>query len=153
MKTLLTFMVVITFFGGCSTKNAFEKFSFSKTRELSEDTILSEKIVKNQEIAGIASVVYLNKVLPDVYNDREYFYIYYYIKESDKKIEFLLNKKRPVATNKLPAQNQFTYLTHFEANWNNYYLVSFEKESKNRLNLDLISNKGATAHFVFIKDK
>jgi len=153
MKTLTTFLILLTIFSGCSSKNAFDKFAFSSTRELSEDSIISTKLLKDKKVEGLVTAIYLNKVLPDIYNDKEYFYIYMYDKEKASQVNFLLNDKAASNVKELPAQNQFTYLTSFEANWSQYYLVSFEKDEKNKLRLEVITDKEAQAAFVFVKDK
>ena len=153
MKTLTTFLILLTIFSGCSSKNAFDKFKFSSTRELSEDSIISAKLLKNKKVEGLVTAIYLNRVLPDIYNDKEYFYIYMYDKEKTNQVNFLLNNKTTTHVKELPAQNQFTYLTSFEANWSQYYLVSFEKDEKNKLRLEVITDKEAKAAFVFVKDK
>jgi hypothetical protein len=153
MKTLTTFLILLTIFSGCSSQSAFDKFHFSKTRELSEDSIISQKLLNQNRVEGIVTTIYLNKVLPDRYNDKEYFYIYMYDKEKATQVDFLLNGKKAASIEELPAQNQFTYLTSFEANWSQYYLVSFEKDGSNKLKLEVVTDKGAKAAFVFVKDK
>jgi hypothetical protein len=153
MKTFATLLLLLSIFNGCSSKNAFDKFQFSQTRELSEDTLISQKIVKEGRVEGVASVIYLNKVLPKEYYDKEYFYIYLYIKQKDANVSFLLNKTPSQTVQKLDFQNKFTYLTSFDANWSQYYLVTFKKSQSNRLHLKIQTDKGAKADFVFVKDK
>ena len=143
MKTLTTFLILLTIFSGCSSKNAFDKFKFSSTRELSEDSIISAKLLKDKKVEGLVTAIYLNRVLPNIYND----------KEKTNQVNFVLNNKTATNTKELPAQNQFTYLTSFEANWSQYYLVSFEKDASNKLLLEVVTDKGAKATFVFVKDK
>jgi hypothetical protein len=153
MKTFATLLLLLSIFNGCSSKNAFDNFRFSQTRELSEDMLMSHKIVKEGRVEGVANVVYLNKVLPKKYYDKEYFYIYLYVKQKDTNLSFVLNDKQSITVKKLSTQNEFTYLTSFDANWSQYYLVGFEKSKHNRLHLQIQTDKGAKADFVFVKDK
>lgn len=128
MKTftiILTFLVLIS---GCASKNAFERFSMSKEQELSEDALSRSKIKFGDKVNGIVSVVYLNFVSPQKYNDGEYFYVYTYIKNKNYESRFLLNDKEPVEVKELPAKNIFTHLTSIDNEWSKYYLVKFQEQ-------------------------
>ena len=152
MKTCLTTIFFILLLSGCTQHNAFEKFQLDKTRELSEDSIQTLKIKKAKKVAGIISVIYLNKVLPQKYHDNEYFYVYYYIKDKNAKVTFLLNNQKVLFSEELPAKNQFSELTSFNAPWSKYYLIAFKKEG-NILNLKIKTDKAANAALRFVKDK
>jgi hypothetical protein len=154
MKTFLftTLLSAIVLFNGCTKQNAFNKFNLSKEKELSEDTIETLKIKDANKTEGIVSVVYLNKVFPELYKDNEYFYIYYYLKQKDANITFLLNDKPSMLQEELPAQNRFSDLTSFNAPWSKYYIVGFKKEG-NVLNLRVETDKAAGATLKFVKDK
>jgi hypothetical protein len=152
MKTFLITLLFIVLFGGCAQQNAFEKFKLSHVRELSENSIKSLKIKDGQRVAGIVNVVYLNKVLPKVYKDYEYFYVYYYIKDHNETASFTLNAKEPLLREELKNNNEFSYLTSFNAPWSKYYLLGFKKEG-NKLDLKIQTSKGASATLQFVKDK
>jgi hypothetical protein len=152
MKTFLTILLFITLFNGCAQQNAFEKFKLTHTEELSENSIETLKIKNGTKIAGIVNVVYLNKVLPKLYKNNEYFYVYYYVKDKNTTVTFTLNNNPSLLREKLKAHNEFSYLTSFEAPWSKYYLLGFKKEGNN-LNLKIQTSKGASATLQFIKDK
>ena len=152
MKTFLIILSLTVLFGGCAQQNAFEKFELTATKERSEDNIQSFKIKRGEEVAGIFNVVYLNKVLPNLYKENEYFYVYYYMKDKNATVHFELNGEPSLLREELPVQNEFTYLTSFEAPWSKYYLLGFKKQ-ENVLKLSIYSNTAASATVEFVKDK
>ena len=152
MKTFLIILFLGLLFNGCAKKNAFEKFNLSATKELSEDNIQSLKIKQGNKVAGIINIIYLNKVFPDLYKENEYFYVYYYMKDKNATVHFELNGEPSLLREELPVQNEFTYLTSFEAPWSKYYLLGFKKQG-NVLKLSIHSNTAASATVEFVKDK
>ncbi len=153
MRTFLITIQFILLLSGCAQQNAFERFNFSSVKELSEDSIQTVKIKNNtSEVEGIITVVYLNKVLPELYNKHEYFYIYYYIKDKNSSVTFTLNGKSSLLQEELKPENEFSYLTSFSAPWSKYYLVGFEKEG-NILNFKVETSKQGSATLKFVKDK
>ena len=152
MKTFLIILFIGLFWGGCAKQNAFDKFGLSATNELSEDNIQSLKIKQGDKVAGIINVIYLNKVLPDLYKDNEYFYVYYYMKDKNASVQFQLNGEPSLLREELPSQNEFSYLTSFEAPWSKYYLLGFKKQG-NVLKLSINSATAANATVTFVKDK
>ena len=153
MKIFLPLLLILSLLlGGCARHNAFERFNLNVKKELTEDSIQTVKIKKGNETDGILNVVYLNKVFPSLYKDHEYFYIYYYLKDKNETVSFFLNNKPSLLLEELPADNNFSKLTSFDASWSKYYLVEFQKEG-NILNLTLKTNKAASATLQFIKDK
>ena len=127
MKTFLIFLVFSIFFAGCSSKNGFTRFNMNQEQELGADSILSSKVKKGENVNGIVSVVYLNKVYPGVFKDKEVFYLYYYLKDS-KKISYSLNKQKATYITELDENNDFAYLTSIKTKWSKYYLVEFKKQ-------------------------
>jgi len=152
MKTFLIIFFLILLLDNCSDKNAFDNFNLSKAKELSEDSIQTLKIKQGNKIAGIVNVIYLNKVLPKLYKENEYFYIYYYMKDQNATVNFTLNEKPSLLLEELPARNKFSYLTSFSAPWSKYYLVGFKKQG-NILKLQMSSNNAANVTVKFVKDK
>jgi len=155
MKIILLVITLILsgLLSACSDKhNAFEPFAFTKAKELSEDTILTLKIKNKESVHGIVSVIYLNKVFPKEFHTKEYFYVYYYLKEKDEKISFLLNNKKPLSIKELNAENRFSTLTNFDAAWSKYYLLVFNREG-NILDFQIKTDKAASATLKFVKDK
>jgi len=131
MKTFLITTAILVTFLGCSHNNAFDRFEMSPQRELSEENIQSSKITNNEEIRGVATAVYLNRVYPDVYKNAECFYVYLNIEDSDEEISFELNGYPSLFVEELNSTNLYTDLTQFDADWKNYYLVGFKQESSN----------------------
>ena len=152
MRTFLLTLLITSLFIGCAQQNAFEKFHFTGVKELSEDSIQTLKIKKATTTQGIITVVYLNKVLPKLYKDNEYFYVYYYIKDKNDTVSFTLNGNPSLLQEELKSENDFSYLTSFTAPWNKYYLLGFQKEG-NVLNLKIKTSKAASATLKFVKDK
>ncbi len=140
------------FFSGCSHKNAFTKFNFDKEQELSASSIQSSKISLEGEVAGLASVIYLNDVYPKLYTKDEYFYISLYLKENKNDFSVKLNGKTPLKVDKLQSKNKFSHLSGKQSEWNRYYLVKFKKQGK-RLNLVLESGQSSSAVLKYRKDQ
>ena len=154
MKILFSFLIVniLVLFSGCADRNAFMAFHLTKEQELSEDSILTLKLKDKTSIHGTISVVYLNKVFPKEFHDKESFYIYYYLKDKNETISFLLNGKKPLSIEKLSAENRYADLTDFKAPWSRYEVVTFPKEG-NVLKLEVKTDKAADAALKFVKDK
>jgi len=152
MKAFLPITLSILLFSACSEHNAFKEFNISKTKELSEDSIQTFKVKRDGKVDGIVSVIYLNKVFPQKYRGNEFFYVNYYIKDKNASVDFTLNTKPVLTSKELQPDNEFTYLTSFNAPWSHYYLLEFPKEG-NVLKLKLKTAKAANATLTFIKDK
>ncbi|MEN4053243.1 hypothetical protein [Sulfurimonas sp. NWX79] len=152
MRTFLATVLFILLFIGCAQKNAFEKFHFTSVKELSEDSIQTLKIKKGTKVEGVINVIHLNKVLPEMYNQNEYFYVYYYIKDKNDTVTFTLNGKPSLLQEELESENEFSYLTSFTAPWSKYCLLGFQKEG-NVLNLKIETSKAVNATLQFVKDK
>jgi len=143
MKHFIIIIPIILLFSACSDKTAFSKFNMSKKQELSANSIQSSRIMLNNNILGVVSVLYLNDIYPKIYNKNEYFYIYYYLK-NPQKVDFILNNKKAIKIIKLKPLNQFSKLVSSSNKWNQHYLVEFSKEG-NSLNL-LLKSAEASSH-------
>lgn len=149
MKLFLIITTILTTFLGCSHNNAFDRFSMSHERELSEENIQSSKIVDNANAVGVVTAVYLNRVYPDLYKGAEYFYIYLNVEGDAEKTVFELNGSPSLLVEELQTKNSFTSLTLINAEWKHYYLVGFKAE-KGRLNLN-IKNEESSSVLIFKK--
>jgi len=130
-KKMKTFTIILTFLvliSGCSSKNAFEQFEMNEKQELATNALARSKIKYADKVNGIISIVYLNFVSSDEYDDGEYFYVYAYLKNKNYEFRFLLNDKEPVSVKELPSTNKFTELTSISNEWSKYYLVKFAKQ-------------------------
>lgn len=163
MKTFYIFLTLLIFFGGCSSKNAFDKFKMSREQELSISSLQSSKIVsKTGTVDGIFSAIYLNEVYPESFNGDEYFFIYIFTKDNKElydpkkptKTDLLLklNSKLPVKLQKLEKNNRFSNLVYIKSNWNMYYLAAFQKEEK-LISLVLENGQFSSAELKYKKDK
>ena len=140
---LLTFLI---FASGCSEKNAFTHFTMTKEQELGVSSLKSTKVLTvDGRIYGVVTSVYLNTVYPETYNDREYFYVYYYLKKPNLDLNMTLNKLDPISKEELKRENNFTKLTSVKSDWNKYYIVSFPHDSNETLSLVFENNQSSPA--------
>jgi len=151
MKTFLITILFLAIFTSCSKNNAFSYFEIDQKQAKSEDSLQSSKFFDGTNSKGILSVIYLNRVLPDNYNDREYFYIYLYTKKEAAEVEFLLNGEEPLEIKKLKPLNEFSDLTSFKGDWQRYYLVAFKTNSE-VLTLIAKTPQSTTREIIFKKD-
>lgn len=151
MKTFLISTAILVTFLGCSHNNAFDRFEMSKTRELSEENIQSAKITQGDEVGGVVTAVYLNKIYPHLYKDAEYFYIYLNLQEKTQETQFILNNLPSLLVEELNSTNEYTELTLFDAEWKRYYLVGF-KEGKGNLKLHVKNGEYSSSVLTFKKN-
>lgn len=147
MKLFLIISIVFLAFSGCSRNNAFGRFEMTQERERSEENIQSSKVMDKESAYGVVTAVHLNKAYPELYKDAEYFYIYFNIDGDPKEAIFELNGSTSMLVEELNSTNEFTKITHFNAQWKNYYLVGFKKE-EGKLKLTLKHNQTNTT-FLF----
>jgi len=152
MKIIFFSFLLILTFSACSHRNAFDSFALTPREKLAEDSVLNSKIKYKDEIDGVVSVVYLNAVHPDVYKHKEYFYIYLYLKDG-KKLQFLLNKQKPIHVEELDAKNRFSKYMAFDAKWTKYYLVAFKKQQSDKLEFVVKDGKFRSNTLVYKKDQ
>jgi len=152
MKTFLIIILFMFAFDGCSTKNAFSSFKITLEQEKSEDNIQSSKIKDGEIIDGLVTAIYLNKVIPQTYKENEYFYVYLYTKHNNDNIKFLLNGNEALKVEELEAENIFTYLTSFKADWSRYYLVAFKAEDAN-LSFSVKNAQFSSNELIFEKEE
>ena len=77
MRYILTILTFWLLFMGCADKNAFSKFNMQPDQELGAASLQGTKIKNGDNVEGIFSAIYLNKVYPNVYTVNEYFYVYH----------------------------------------------------------------------------
>ena len=135
MKYIIITLITVLAFSGCSKNNAFDSFKLTKEQELSINSLQSSKIKSVKDTDGIFSAIYLNDIYPKLFNHNEYFFVFYYMKSHNIDVKFRLNGDETIKIKKLPSNNRFTNLIDIQNNWNNYYLVSFNKQKKKTLNL------------------
>ena len=152
MKTLWILLTFLTFFAGCSQNNAFSRFHMSSKQELRNDSILSSKVKNGTQVDGVVSVIYLNKVDPTRFNTDEYFYVSYYLKDTNPNVKFLLNKEEANSISQVKNDKTLAYLSPVKTKWNKYYIVKF-KPQKDILSFVLENGQFSSDSLVFEKDE
>jgi len=152
MKTFLIIVIFITIFTSCSTNNAFSHFDIDEKQAKSEDSLKSSKIFNGNINEGIVNIIYLNQVLPEQYNDKEYFYVYLYTKKHTEKINYFLNNESSVDVTVLKSHNEFSELTSFSGDWQRYYLVVFNNIEKDVITFEVKTSQGSSRKITFQKE-
>ena len=162
MKPILILSTLILIFSGCSHKNAFSNFEMTQKQELSASSLQNSKVRAGERVDGIFSAIYLNEVYPESFKQNEYFYIFYYLKESEDRenshslnetnARVKLNGSLPLKVKELKRENQFSNLIEVQNKWTQYYLVSFEKQ-ENTLNLVFENGQSFSDTLVYQKDE
>ena len=148
---LLTIILSILPLTGCSRNNAFDDFKLSKKQELTINSLQSSKIRHDNKIGGIFSAVYLNEIYPELFNNQEYFFVFFYTNHDDA-IKFTLNKKLPLKIKKLSTDNRFSNLIKMKNGWNNYYLIAFDTQKEKSLNLIFQSGQYFSDQLIYLKE-
>jgi hypothetical protein len=149
MKSILILTTLILIFSGCSHKNAFSNFEMTQKQELGASSLQNSKVKAGERVDGIFSAIYLNEVYPELFNQNEYFYIFYYLKnEENSRVK--LNGFLPLKIKKLERENQFSHLIEVQNRWTQYYLVSFDKQDNN---LSLVFENGQSSSDTLIYQK
>jgi len=150
MKSILYIIVLVISFTSCSTQNAFTHFKLSKKEENSLLNLQNIKITSKENVDGIFSAIFLNKIDSKRFYEYEYFYIYTYLKDKKDTINFLLNEKVPLQIEELEADNRFSNLSAINNKWYSYYLVIFSKQEGD-LKLELIRNNTSSTLLTYKK--
>ena len=163
MRYILTILTFSLLFLGCAEKNAFTKFNMQEDQELSAASLQGAKVKMGENVDGIVSAIYLNKVYPNVYTGNEYFYVYLYLKNekemynpntlNDIKLTMKLNGKLPVKIKQLDAKNKFSHLAFINSQWRRYFLVAFEQTSTSTINLVLETDQSSSDALTYQKDE
>jgi hypothetical protein len=164
MKFPTILLTSLLFLSGCSHQNAFTKFELSGDQEAAMASLQSSKIQYSDKVAGVVSVIYLNEVYPKSYNGKEYFLLYFYLKEDQKEIfdptilehrdlQVQLNNTQAIKIKQLPTNNRFAHLSGTQSKWSRYYLVAFQEQSKNQLSLVLKDGKYSSNNITFRKNE
>ena len=161
MRFFFTILIFSIVFAGCSKKNAFNEFKMDKVQELSISSLQSSKIVsKDGEVEGVLSAIYLNEVYPEIYNQEEYFFVFFFTKQareiydqsspSDLYLKLKLNSELPAKIEKLSSENKFSHLVDTKNSWNRYYLVTFKQAES--INLILENDNLSSSALKYLKD-
>ncbi len=148
-------VIAIFILTGCTTRNAFESFNLKNDQESAVENSHSGKIIKNGEVVGLYSAVYLNNVYTHVNDSREAFYISLYKKDGIyHNIKFTLNSKEAIRMDELSDDNQFKHLLSTKNSWSRYYLVTFAEDEKSNANiLKIESDLSSSGQVFFLKEQ
>ena len=87
MKFLSSAMMVVIGLSGCAQKGTFDLFKMDKAHERSVEQLRTGTIVKSLETNALVSLMYLNPIYPETYNEGEYFVGAFYFKRDDRDIK------------------------------------------------------------------
>lgn len=152
MKTFLITLTFLLAFSACSQKTAFSRFDMSKKQELAADSLQRSKLKLEDKVNGIVSIIYLNIVSPELYNDNEYFYVNSYVKNKSHTSKMLLNNQEPISIEELTSVNEFSELMLVDTQWSEYYLVVFPKQG-DKLSFILENGQYSSDPLRFEKDE
>ncbi|MFT7859591.1 MAG: hypothetical protein ABXS93_01515 [Sulfurimonas sp.] len=154
MKTVLTLITTLTFLTGCVDKNGFDNFNFTPKQEHWENNQVTTKIESETQIDGTISAVYLNKVMPELYKNGEYFYVSLYLKDESVKLSFSLNAQNSLLQEKLKNNEEFQQFDKNTNRWNSYYIVGFaEQKDVESLRLEAKGVNLTSGKMIFKKDE
>ncbi len=119
------YLLIIIFFGGCASSNAFTKFHISSNEQYAFSNFQLSDISYKQRSIGTIEAIYLNNIFPKRYNHDEYFYVIVYLR-SNQALKYTLNGHNPLQVTKLAKHNHFSNLLPIIDNWHKYYLVKFK---------------------------
>ncbi len=161
MKYILSTLLFTLLFNGCSHQNAFSEFNIDKEQEKSISSLQSAKIIFKKNIYGVFSALYLNNIDPEVFNQEETFYTYFYIKNIDDDLmlnyieqSLTLNGKPIQKIEELSSKNRFSYLSSTNNEWNKYYLITFKKEiEEGELKLMFKTKKESSIPLIYHKER
>jgi len=151
MKSILILTTLMLIFDGCSHKNAFSNFEMTQKQELGASSLQNSKVKEGERVDGIFSAIYLNEVYPKSFNQNEYFYVFYYLK-NEENTSLKLNGLAPLKIKKLEKENQFSHLVKVQNRWTQYYLVSFAQQ-ENNISLVFENGQSFSDTLVYQKDE
>ena len=151
MKYFLIIAISIILLSGCSYQNAFSKFDMTHKEELLASNTQSSKIQTKDSVKGVFSAIYLNNVDEKYADGYENFIVSVYMKNSQEKYDFILNKTLPLNIEKIENISDYSELVKNPREWDVYYFVRF-KNSGRKIDFSLESDKLFSAVLHFLKD-
>ncbi len=154
MRYFLIALLAIFLSSACTTKNVFSALSITKEQEFAIENTRSGKIVFQNDVKGIYSLVYLNNIYKKIDYDEHQFYISIYLKDAQEDdISITLNKKYPIKTLKLENENKFTHLLAMKNNWISNYLVTFKDDGEKNINLVIDSGQFSSGSLKYVTNQ
>lgn len=154
MKYFLIALSSIVLLSSCATRNAFSALNIGEEQEFALENTRSGKIIFENEIRGIYSLVYLNNIDKQASNDYHQFYISMYFKDdSESQAYITLNKKYPIKILKLGNENKFSKFLPIKNTWTTNFLVTFKNEGQREINLLIDSDQFSSGLLKYVPDQ
>lgn len=163
MKFLSSAMIVVLGLSGCAQKGTFDLFKMDKAHKRSVEQLRTGTIMNSMETNALVSLMYLNPIYPETYNDGEYFVGAFYFKRSDRDIKkwnladrgytLKLNGKDSTSMEELKESDPRRMLIPIQNNWNQYYLIRFDPSPVKTLTLLLENNQTGSVALSYQKEK
>lgn len=152
MKYFLTAFIILLFSSGCTTKNAFSKLSLTSEQEMAVEYTQSGRIMDGDKVEAIYSAIYLNSADKSTTRRAEEFYISMYQKNNTYDLNITMNRQKALHAERLPNDNKYSHLLSTQNIWSTNYIVAFENNESNKLNLQIDIDQFSSGPLSFSKD-
>ncbi|MGZ8548814.1 MAG: hypothetical protein ACXW33_09415 [Sulfuricurvum sp.] len=163
MRFLIMALSTLIGFSGCADKGAFDMFKMDKAHERAVEQLRTEAIVQSLETKAIISMLYLNPIYPQTYNDGEYFIGAFYFEKGNQNVKkwdiytygyaLTLNGKKPTLIEELKESDPKRALIPVQNNWNKYYFIRFDQVPEGTLTLLFENNQTGSVALSYQKGK
>ncbi len=144
MYKILFLLIISLFFVSCSEKNnAFKYFDKDDVETKGVQYTKKTDILKGNEVDVIFWATYLNKIDKNLSENEDLFLVSVYFTNKDSQdifennFSFSLNGMESISIEKVEKDNQNFKSLMLKNSWGNYYLVKFNSQNINTLNLIL----------------
>ena len=158
MYKILFLLIISLFFVSCSEKNnAFKYFDKDDVETKGVQYTKKTDILKENEVDVIFWATYLNKIDKNLSENEDLFLISVYFTNKDSQdifennFSFSLNGMESISIEKVEKDNQNFKSLMLKNSWGNYYLVKFNSQNINTLNLILKDQTTNSAQLNFEK--
>ena len=158
MYKILFLLIISLFFVSCSEKNnAFKYFDKDDVETKGVQYTKKTDILKGNEVDVIFWATYLNKIDKNLSENEDLFLISVYFTNKDSQdifennFSFSLNGMESISIEKVEKDNQNFKSLMLKNSWGNYYLVKFNSQNINTLNLILKDQTTNSAQLNFEK--
>lgn len=163
MRFLSIAMIALIGFSGCAQKGTFDLFKMDAAHERSVEQLRTGAIVQSFETKALTSIIYLNPVYPQTYNDGEYFVGAFYFERDSRDLRkwdlythgymLTLNGKKATLLEELKESDSRRALIPVQNNWNKYYFIRFDSVPEGALTLLLENNQTGSVALSYRKGK
>ena len=154
MKQIFFALTLTLLLLGCSEKNGFSDFGLTPKQEKWENNRITAPLKNGKKTVGTVTVVYLNKVAPQLYNNGEYFYVELYTKDDANDTQCSLNGKISLLKEEIDGSKEFAKYTPKSAKWDRVYLIGFMQEKDSDILQLIVTHNGYNSTpLIFKKDE